>query len=858
MLLMVLLLMSMQQPLKAKPNALAKMSCCPEGPLNVENGQCLKSDQACPKTLLFRLSMCIDECPGNMPFISNEKDSYKNTKICIAQCPPGKHQLVKSDETVCVSDCPSDMRLIPDKNKCSDSDDIDCGHKLHDETRDKCVSECPGDTYRVVGKAKCVDNNGCPSDYWLLPGQNKCVSECPTQKNTERPPYKPLKDVSGDQNKCVEMCTGGAYLVEDKNKCVKASNCPEGMFPDAVTNKCVKHCPDGHPLETTVQPHQCTYADNCVNTANPLLDRTRNKCVSECQKGHPFLPNVDPQENQNQCVSSCPEDTKLIQNRCVGKCKPGHPFSKRKGKCHSACWLNDQYYHPKTNNCVSECPSGKIDGRCQVCQAGKHWSYYQTKCVEKCHNNLEPTDKNVCACPDAKPFYDEDTGKCIRKKACIFKPGFVLDVADDRPQKCFSSSCPGKMRKDEEDRHCIPFGDVSSEWFYSSQKNQFVKQCPDQAPYGDKASKTCVKECQEGHPLDPDKNICLKNNKACDKALAKSANKCISKDKCKGPYDSASQMCVKQCPDSHPLAPDRNECVQKCDVLTPAKILLPRSTKSNKCITKPEDGGCQGVTNEKIDYPYYDVVDEECVSECPEGAPLIAGKNRCVESCPDGLFEVVGKNKCVKPSNCPSDQPFHNTETQKCVSSCPVGDPLLHGTKRCLNNCSDVEGTFLIEAKNECVKKCPSDTKAKADSNNPVCEPQCGNAEVYDIPGTRCVTDCPSGTYLYDPYDQCVSNCPGKTILKGDECVLACKDSLYNKADHECVSHCPWYTYKFRNQCLPIAVCPKDKPWYDEHANECVSHCPIGHPLYRPGLKCVKNECPEGTKLKPGKNECVW
>lgn len=176
--------------------------------------------------------------------------------------------------------------------------------------------------------------------------------------------------------------------------------------------------------------------------------------------------------------------------------------------------------------------------------------------------------------------------------------------------------------------------------------------------------------------------------------------------------------------------------------------------------------------------------------------------------------QFLFKGKCVKKCN----PGMVLDEFNRCVYSCP--DHLILNEKSTISRCAKCQ-QGLVAYKNECLTKCPEDTKA------------------IDIrkDGLVCVKECPefkrSVVDKMDGNTYCIPNCD--------------TDSLYDPVTLTCVKKCTEYA-PYESAKDGVKICDNMCPSYYTADNKCVDVCvPELVKFYNNKAYC--GDCPSGTSI---------
>ena len=297
---------------------------------------------------------CSDQCFKDM---AKKFDISKNEYVdtCDAQ---------KFDfNNLCWEDCPYNYyRLFTDRRICSKEKPgenffLDTNNNIYIQ----CYKSCK--TCSASGNDANHNCNQCAENYIFISNDedkyavsNNCYKKCDTYYYFN----------SNHEYFCVESCTTGFKLINEKNKCIDSCT-NDNTYRNEFENTCVKDCPKG----TVNINNKCEACYESCGSCDAVGSDTDHKC-KECKSGYSKL-NNDNNCYQNcdhyyyfddngkyECLNEnkCPNDYKLINstNKCIKNCKDDNIFNSNyeyNGGCYSNC-PNDFYTKDDDTN-VCKC-----------------------------------------------------------------------------------------------------------------------------------------------------------------------------------------------------------------------------------------------------------------------------------------------------------------------------------------------------------------------------------------------------------------------------------------------------------------------------------------------------------------------
>lgn len=279
---------------------------------------------------------------------------------------------------------------------------------------------------------------------------------------------------------------------------------------------------------------------------------------------------------------------------------------------------------------------------------------------------------------------------------------------------------------------------------------------------------------------------------------------------------------------------------QNIKVTTSDSTIYAKLKQENSCLEQ----ACDPAT------PYKE--GSECKSSCTSGKK----KNgySCEGSCPTGT--VLDGDNCI--SSCKLSATNKYNLDNVCVSSCATQSKTYTEGNKCVSSCSSGKLSYI--AGKQCVDSCDELSSAKIQIGT-TCNDHCTDYQF----GAECKTNCPEGTYSYETggHKYCYYACePSITLTKTHHYKNTCSDScneLYQNGDHDCVSTCPYGSYKAtvngKNICVTNCETNGGGKKYN-YTGICSDSC---KDLFMDGYKCHE-KCPGskyGYTISDTNKKCV-
>lgn len=490
----------------------------------------------------------------------------------------------------------------------------------------------------------------------------------------------------------------------------------------------------------------CATTKQCYTTC-PVTARysnLNNECVASCSI--PFVYN-----NNNVCVSECNANgnnyINTNNNYCISNCSA----------------ITDTYLVSNTNQCVSNCTSQTINPNFKYLDTCLNQCIDSTCSISSCKLKVQSIFKCVSNCSSSEsvqyPYYTSAVNTCTN--TCIF-PYIFIDKYN-----CYST-------------------------------------CPDDKPYKDPFSNSCVTNCSENN----------KNNSNNTYTLSNLNTKiCVTKCPLTFPYNN-SNTCSKTCPVY--INTQNNNCVDTCP------DTVPYLNNNLYCVSN-----CTLTTNNK----FIDSTNNNCVNSCPANIPYIINSSICVSTC--SLYFSIS---------------FYDSDTFMCYSTCPNTKPYVFKNIDSNNNNN-----------NKCVAVCPENMKYNF---NNICVSDCPiNNSYIDSTSLQCLNKCKTNNQVFYKYyndyficdDYCPSNLPylninSNTNNNNYECVESCsKESKLYVTKYQCVKQCPQNSIfvSFINVC--VNSCKEINLYYNPLNNTCNTKCPKNYGMDDSNYTCIN--CSTITKV---------
>ena len=820
----------------------------------------------------------IDKCPDKV---------VANTKECVPNC---KNLYEVGDFCFEGLDPDNDYSPLIDtpnykKYKCKYYTYIE----LIDEREYHICIDDPEDPPETIGKVR----NVCPSYHYDK--ENKiCVDSCGNKK---------IKIKTGNNNDDDVF----SYF-ECRNECEYSSEFEYDESIDINTSKniyCLNNCPPKTPFYYIIS------------------DNRSPKCIKKCNKNHFY-------NNQKQCISSCNglyyKDNSndffycdpLIGDETIDNknCPDTHPYKYQKAclksctdtqlniilfdiitysltidnnkKCVEDCNLEYSSYYSDEDSfsCVDDCSKTKnkfhYNYKCVNSCLEKGFKYYtmssldlstsssssldissELKCVNDCEEPYSYKYSNICLrhCPKLsdKPYINETTNECTSCKIPQdpLNPksgeGFLKNNDIEGEDITCYKSCPPGLYYKINDNICYKFPSSDEE------ENDIIKNCF----FSEDNLAICYPSCKDipgniylySNKVDR-KNICYKNFNCGNKYYYRNGDhtKCIEPGKSIIPNYGEIDNYILECRKQNYNYLKGKECVQNCNEKTdykiePIKTIYHGITTLGKCCSTPD---CD--TN----YRYYSESDKILNKEC--SLKLIKDK----EEDGDDKIKISTQGNCVL--ECPSDYPYESKDGKYCLSTCPNFYYNIGNTKKCIDNCKDIN-KFNFNGEKECLDNCSKKEGIKVtyyyyDSNN-ICYTSCKELDNNKFSLKATIS-----------HQECLSKCPEsyKYYFESDNlCLLSCSNGFYQFKDNDiiCVTQCDNEQVVINSNNTCIQECPPEEPFIVSvplkegssiMIDKCISNCKIFNPRYKyyhsEKKRCLE-ECTPDVPYKIDNNKCI-
>lgn len=600
-----------------------------------------------------------------------------------------------------------------------------------------------------------------------------------------------------------ETCSGGGIM-----DCTRCKQTDPSIPKYLLEGACVHYCPSGYfkyPLTMTCEMCDETCktcsgfrADDCLTCEQGLVLDGNMECVEpnplECDADNC---DVCVQGNSNIC-KTCMQGWYLLGTGCVQSCPDGQFISIASGRCelcHPSCKTcmgngdvctscDSQYFLDEFDNlCLTQCPDDTfvriIDKHCQLCDdACASCNGPGNANCTVCYGMDEFLSGSECLkkCPDGQ-YGDEYTGTC---RSCHPSCVTCAGPGDHECNTCHdqftlelgfcTSSCSDNSYTDA-DGHCQ--GCHSSCQTCTGGGSDNCLSC-NYYNFLDLPHHRCVTDCPQRFYPDYESNVCRECDPSCKTCLNSGPEDCIECDDNTYMLLRNGQTCVETCPEGFYESAELGfkDCRQ-CSV---------------------ECRDCHGT--------YLN-----CIS-CHDGTYLFQG--RCFSTCPSGYEEEDFTNHCIlRDRICP----LHCAECDDwgdCTSCEGDGDYVEY-----FGECVAKED--MICEKNEFIANFGSDGSADCQPCDKSCDTCLGSANTdcvscavgFRFHGSRCVSECVSGTYhdetlgeCYECHPTCGSCDKGSPLdctsclhgmhLSGPDnhgtCEFGCPEGKYPTDDGQCES----------------------------------------------------------------------
>ena len=698
----------------------------------------------------------------------------------------------------------------------------------------------------------CIDN--CKDkNLFFIQENKKCESSC--SNNDINKLYFDQKN-----NECLDTCVGKINFEYDYRN-YTATNTPQ---------QCISKCPNQHFITTT---------DN--------KGKTHYECVDNC----PFETYIYLDIKTKECLESCPEDKYIkVNDICYPKCDV----------------INDYLYiNTDTYDCLKACPSSLKKEELLATLNEKDVYLCKSHCEENLPFRLD--DKCLEKCPEDHNYIGYNN-ICKLKCSNDYNGEHYYPINEDEPHdyliyKCIDSCNEAKIDAtnnsknylfytESEPTTCLRQCPNETHFYLGSNPNECISSCPYNFPFYDNSNNNY--ECKANTYCAPDKYfldgdcVFLENctTSAKNKKYVDSRNICMEKcpnneikSKIKS-YDN-TYKCLRNCLGNFILQiniGDEPECVEYC----PKEKNYIGLDDICKTSCGEEDGLYYYKYDEKIDpdsniFATYNIY--KCINACEpynEGYKLkeVNNGNQCYQSCTtDYPYLSVEENLCY--DNCLKSgiNPFTLSQNNTCAEQCDENTDYKYWgeNKNCIDSCSKLSGTTIIDYDNKCIEKCNLSSTYKYELNGK-CYDTCNQTGVspaklrYSIDDYRCRKSCYAWEYIINE-NQCVTTCEtfiNITATGEKECISGCPEDkkYYYKNQNVCLEKCNTGDKIVQDLNLCVNSCNEvvNKIYYlyeTEGSDDtfsiydmCVERCPT-HKPYILGGKCVEI-CPEDNKYFVG------
>ena len=336
---------------------------CTEYNLYYYNGVCYNPEEEIPKETHIKdenddgnLHDCYENVNGVI-----KTGYYSRINNCTRICPEGYHvdeetkicELCGDDECMfcdqekgCVSECPENYFFLMDDYlnlKCI----LNCPSEVPmiNEEDNICNDECYYDGIKIlisgdenIGDAnyKCTNNKCKELDLYYYPSTGTCYPPEKIPKNTYFNPNYQNDDDENTLIPCFTKISENEYLTGFFHPISNCDmKCPQYFYyaENNICKKCHSNCEECFG-EGTDEENNCI---SCIDTENKILNPYLFTCENKCTGSFHYADD----NKKIVCEDECPENGYIDVNT---------------GECIATCdkLIDD-------NNCVDECPSGKIE-----------------------------------------------------------------------------------------------------------------------------------------------------------------------------------------------------------------------------------------------------------------------------------------------------------------------------------------------------------------------------------------------------------------------------------------------------------------------------------------------------------------
>ena len=855
------------------------------------------------------------ECNSGYSFIESGKDKYAVANNCYKDCNK-LYYFKPNHEYFCEESCPSDYKLISEKNKCIDSCINDDTYKnQYDNT---CVIDCPKGTVNINNICKpCYKSCGACSElgndidhkcdecknsaYDFLNNNKNCYEKCDNYYYFDSAGYHCLTE---------KKCPDKYKLIRDTYRCIdecKYDNIYQSVYE--YNGECYKSCTEGTYTENTIDYCYCMENTTCKDCT--LLAIENNLC-SSCESKNGYYPKIeDKDKSMKSCYNSQTKPTNYIlinsfyepcyescgtcsvigdaKNHNCDTCKNSYDKLNNDKNCYKIC---DNYYYFNEKNeyvCLNEdkCPDGYklIHGKkkcIKQCKYDNIFNFnfeYNGECYETCtHGDYPDNDKNICYCMENTTCKD-CTLLAIEKhlcSSCNTKNGYYPIIEESKNEfmscyneapinyyfnatnglyeSCYDSCATCSTIGTEKDHKC-----TSCKEGYTNllNNNNCYKICDHYYYFNDENKYICLEQdnCPEGYKLISTKNKCIKN--------------CEEDDIFHFNYEY-NGVCLEKCPNENDYYTLDDKRICYCDK-NPACRDCPYSNSGNNLCSvckegyypKEEDSGqktkeCYNskptgyFLNENLHY-------EHCYVTCATCDEKGTSEQHNCKECLDNyqqLNKVNNDNNCYKKC----DQFYYFDDTgYHCENKCPDTYKLIHGKNKCILNCKDDnEFNSKYEYNGECYTECENGYYLEDDKKICKCfsNKACKDCPSENNENNLCST-CDIEQKFYpkkEDKDKLLKNCYNTSTIDKNYIFIEA-ESVFESCYESCQT-CDEIGTSANHKCTS---CKNGYIVSSDVANNCDQHCTYFY-YYNENkeLTCTeKEECENNYKLVEGSIKCL-
>uniref|UniRef100_A0A8C1EK54 Proprotein convertase subtilisin/kexin type 5b n=1 Tax=Cyprinus carpio carpio TaxID=630221 RepID=A0A8C1EK54_CYPCA len=817
-------------------------STCLSG-YNLENGMCIVSTICKDGEYSEKCVLCSSTCskctgPGSKDCISCPHTRLFDNGTCVIHCDPGKYER-DGQCHLCHHTCLECTDGAPDKcTRCS-KDRFGVERYLFEG---QCRESCPKG-FSHSSKGTC---DPCPPNCTVCTSSGHCLhctpSYYPKDGTCAKLECGVGEVVDFDHEDCVpceEGCqhclTEMVYFCRLKSSCHKI--CPERTFEDRSTMRCARcddHCESCDASECYLCEDGFFLSDGtCVETCKEGFYADMKQ---ECEPCHRTCRSCGGPDD-NDC-DSCEDDMFQDKGQCINKSKIKCPDGKFLNvylflsiwNLHACLYVYAGMFLTNSQRCVSVCPrethGNQTSGRCEDCSAGCLTCQDAHHCV-KCKESFGPLylqdGKCVAGCKRGYPEADVCHSCAVGCASCEEQADFCLSCEEDYVR--FKHSCVLQCPS----RHFIKDGVCEICPSGCTECDQMHK-CSACEEYYFLHEDQCVGDCPKGYFTNREQKLCTLCHSDCAECDGPDEDDCTS---C-GHYRDVRHngKCLIQCPPETYL--DGAEC-RECD----KSCLTCSGPHPSSCLTcragmrKDVNGHCQFFS----DCPLHTFTDkdgqcnpchksclrcsgagkEQCLSCNPKHLLL---NQTCVSTCPDGYYVDEDKQECVQCHvNCASCHGHHSKDCttckpgllllgHSCFTTCPpryndAENSAFRACQECDHTCEECSGSsrfclkcrngyFLLRKSGQCLRTCPPNYFLHTlDGDCQRCHPTCKTCKGKSSGAISC-TSCYDGFEMFGGI--CSSMCLfGEYPIIENKSCATCDPSCYEckgPGPYSCIS-CP-------------------------------------------------------------------